>query len=61
MLASAGTGLGFRIFEARAFLASDVMYAGVIVIGILGVLLERVAVRSIEIVTVQRWGMVREL
>ncbi|HEX9443090.1 MAG TPA: ABC transporter permease [Candidatus Binatia bacterium] len=61
MLASIGTGIGFRIFEARAFLASDVMYAGVIVIGILGFLLERVVLRSLEIFTVQRWGMVREL
>ena len=61
MLASIGTGIGFRIFEARAFLASDVMYAGVIVIGILGFLLERVALRSLEIFTVQRWGMLREL
>lgn len=61
MLASIGTGIGFRIFEARAFLASDVMYAGVIVIGILGFLLERVALRSLEIFTVERWGMVREL
>lgn len=61
MLASIGTGIGFRIFEARAFLASDVMYAGVIIIGILGFLLERVALRSLEIFTVQRWGMVREL
>lgn len=61
MLASIGTGIGFRIFEARAFLASDVMYAGVIVIGVLGFLLERVALRSLEIFTVQRWGMIREL
>lgn len=61
MLASIGTGIGFRIFEARAFLASDVMYAGVIIIGILGFLLERVALRSLEIFTVQRWGMLRRL
>lgn len=61
MLASIGTGIGFRIFEARAFLASDVMYAGVIVIGVLGFLLERVALRSLEIFTIQRWGMMREL
>jgi ABC-type nitrate/sulfonate/bicarbonate transport system permease component len=61
MLASIGSGIGFRIFEARAFLASDVMYAGVIVIGVLGFLLERVVLRSLEIFTVQRWGMVREL
>jgi len=61
MLASIGTGLGFRIFDARAFLASDIMYAGVIMIGVLGFLLERVALRSLEIYTVQRWGMLREL
>jgi ABC-type nitrate/sulfonate/bicarbonate transport system permease component len=61
MLASIGSGIGFRIFEARAFLASDVMYAGVIIIGVLGFLLERVALRSLEIFTVQRWGMLRRL
>jgi ABC-type nitrate/sulfonate/bicarbonate transport system permease component len=61
MLASVGTGVGFRIFEARAFLASDVMYAGVLVIGVLGVLVERLALRPLEILTVQRWGMLREL
>ncbi|MBI2371774.1 MAG: ABC transporter permease [Deltaproteobacteria bacterium] len=61
MLASIGSGIGFRIFEARSFLASDVMYSGVIIIGVLGFLLERVVLRSLEIATVQRWGMVREL
>lgn len=61
MLASIGVGLGFRIFEARNFLAADVMYAGVFLIGLFGFLLERVVLRSLELYTVQRWGMLREL
>ena len=46
---------------ARSLRDDAAPYAGVIVIGILGFLLERVALRSLEIFTVQRWGMVREL
>lgn len=61
LLVSLGTGLGYRIFLAQDFLQIDVMYAGVLLIGIFGFLLERVVLRSLEVYTVQRWGMIREL
>ncbi len=61
LLVSIGTGLGYRIFLAQDFLQIDVMYAGVLLIGVFGFLLERVALRSFEVYTVQRWGMIREL
>jgi len=61
LLVSLGTGLGYRIFLAQDFLQIDVMYAGVLLIGVFGFLLERVVLRSLEVYTVQRWGMIREL
>ena len=61
LLVALGTGLGYRIFLAQDFLQIDVMYAGVLLIGVFGFLLERVVLRSFEVFTVQRWGMIREL
>ena len=60
MIVALEAGLGFRIFAARDFLAADMMYGGIIVVGILGVIMERVCLRSIELSTVQRWGTLRE-
>ncbi len=60
MIVALEAGLGFRIFSARDFLAADMMYGGVVVVGILGVIVERVFLRSIELTTVQRWGTLRE-
>lgn len=59
MLASTGHGLGFMIFQARTFMDTETIYAGIIVISILGVILERVIWGGIERVTVERWGMSR--
>ncbi|MEE9256521.1 MAG: ABC transporter permease [bacterium] len=61
LLVALGTGLGYRIFLAQDFFQIDVMYAGVLLIGVFGFLLERVVLRSLEVFTVQRWGMIREL
>jgi ABC-type nitrate/sulfonate/bicarbonate transport system permease component len=60
MIVALNLGLGYRIFLARDFLASDMMYAGILVVGVLGLLVERFCLRSIELSTVQRWGMLRE-
>lgn len=59
MIAAAGSGLGYRIFSAQEFMKTDLMYGGILVIGVLGLLLERVILRSIEQYTVERWGLVR--
>lgn len=61
MLAGVASGLGFRIFEARQLFRADIVYAGIIIIGILGLILERVVLRTLESATVERWGIVREL
>jgi NitT/TauT family transport system permease protein len=57
MLASVQWGLGWMIFGAREFLNTDVMLAGVAVIGILGLALEKLVFERIEHYTVVRWGM----
>ena len=60
MIVALNLGLGYRIFVARDFLASDVMYGEILVVGILGLLVERLCLRSLELATVQRWGVLRE-
>jgi NitT/TauT family transport system permease protein len=57
MLAAVPWGLGWMIFGAREFLNTDVMLAGVVVIGVLGLALEKLVFQRLERFTVQRWGM----
>ncbi len=61
MLVSVGAGLGYRIYWGREYFNSDVVYGGLLVVGIVGLLIERVLLRGLEVVTVERWGTVREL
>lgn len=57
MLMAVERGLGWMIFGARQFLNTDVMLAGIIVIGLVGLLLEKQVFERIERYTVVRWGM----
>jgi NitT/TauT family transport system permease protein len=57
MLASVPWGLGWMIFGAREFLNTDVMLAGVAVIGMIGLALEKLVFQRLEQFTVVRWGM----
>ena len=57
MLAAVPWGLGWMIFGAREFLNTDVMLAGVLVIGAIGLALEKLAFKRLEDFTVVRWGM----
>ena len=58
MLAAVPWGLGWLIFGARKFLNTDAMLAGIVVIAIIGLLLEKFVFQKIENYTVVRWGMV---
>jgi NitT/TauT family transport system permease protein len=60
MLSAGGAELGWLIFEARDFVRTDVMLAGVMMIGIVGLLLEKVLFQGIEKYTVIRWGMLHD-
>ena len=57
MLAAVPWGLGWMIFGAREFLNIDVMLAGVAVIAVIGLALEKLVFQRLENFTVVRWGM----
>jgi NitT/TauT family transport system permease protein len=57
MLAAVSWGMGWMIFGAREFLNTDVMLAGVAVIGVIGLALEKLVFQRLEDYTVVRWGM----
>ena len=57
MLAAVPWGLGWLIFGAREFLNTDVMLAGIFVIGVIGLALEKLVFQRLERFTVVRWGM----
>jgi NitT/TauT family transport system permease protein len=60
MLTSVSLGLGWLIFGAREFLNTDVMLAGIAVIGIVGLLLEKLVFQKVEQLTLVRWGMMEK-
>ena len=57
MLAAVPWGLGWLIFGAREFLNTDAMLAGIAMIALIGVALDKFAFEPIERYTVVRWGM----
>ena len=61
MLAAVPWGLGWLIFGAREFLNTDAMMAGVFVIAVIGLCLEKYVFQQIEYYTVVRWGMVESM
>jgi len=57
MLAAVPWGLGWLIFGAREFLNTDVMLAGIAVIALIGLALEKLVFERLEEFTLVRWGM----
>ncbi len=60
MIAATQSGLGWMIFASREFLNTDVMFVGIGVVGLIGLLLERVVFQQLENRTLNRWGMLSE-
>lgn len=52
-------GLGYMLFVARDFYKTEVIVLGMIVIGVLWLLLDRLLLAPIERATIERWGMVQ--
>ena len=52
-------GLGFMIYNASYYLRSDIILAGIIVIGVLVQVIERLILVPLERSTIERWGLVR--
>jgi NitT/TauT family transport system permease protein/taurine transport system permease protein len=52
-------GLGYMLFVARDFYRTEVIVLGMIVIGVLWLLLDRLVLAPLERRTIERWGMVQ--
>ena len=52
-------GLGYMLFVARDFYRTEVIVFGMIVIGGLWLLIDRLLLAPLERATIERWGMVR--
>jgi taurine transport system permease protein len=52
------TGLGFLIFNAQNFHQTDAILVGIITIGILWLVTDRLVLRPLERWTIERWGLV---
>jgi ABC-type nitrate/sulfonate/bicarbonate transport system permease component len=61
MLVSVSAGLGYRIYWAQEYFNSEVVFGSLFVVGIVGLLIERVFLRTLEVMTVERWGIMRDL
>jgi ABC-type nitrate/sulfonate/bicarbonate transport system permease component len=61
MLVSVSAGLGYRIYWAQEYFNSEIVFGSLFVVGVVGLLIERVFLRTLEMMTVERWGVVREL
>ena len=60
IFASTAYGVGFMIYDARTFLDTQAMFAGLIIVGILGLVLQSLFFRYIEKATIERWGVVSQ-
>jgi taurine transport system permease protein len=52
-------GLGYMLFVARDFYRTEVIVLGMIVIGVLWLLIDRLMLAPLERATIERWGMVQ--
>jgi NitT/TauT family transport system permease protein len=60
LVAATEWGLGWMIFSALQFLKTATMLVGLVTIGFVGYLIERVVFQPLEKRTVVRWGMVQD-
>ena len=60
MLAASSFGLGFMIYDASEYMSTNVIYAGIILIAVLGYLLENILIGRLEAATTEKWGVQSE-
>lgn len=54
---AAGGGVGWYIFSQRVFMDTTGLFAGILLVMLIGSVVEQVVLRWIERITVERWGM----
>jgi taurine transport system permease protein len=52
-------GLGYMLFVARDFYRTEVIVLGMVIIGVLWLLIDRLLLAPLERATIERWGLVR--
>lgn len=57
-LVGASSGLGFFIFEQQEFNRADLIIAGALIIGTIGMAMDRLILAPLERRTIERWGLV---
>lgn len=57
-LVGASSGLGFFIFEQQEFSRADLIIAGALTIGAIGLFMDRAILAPLERRTIERWGLV---
>jgi NitT/TauT family transport system permease protein len=58
-VATGSGGLGWYIFQARNAFALPEVFAGLVTVAAIGLIVESVIFRTVEILTVRRWGLQR--
>lgn len=61
MIAATLWGLGFFIFDAKQYLRTSDIYAGIVVLAVVFILIERTSFGTVEKRTIEKWGMVRDI
>jgi ABC-type nitrate/sulfonate/bicarbonate transport system permease component len=61
MIAAALWGLGYWIFDAKEYLRTSDIYAGIVIMAVVFALVERSVFGYIETRTLERWGMTTEV
>jgi len=59
MLAAVNKGIGYIVFAARRTYSVDIMFAGLLVIMLGGLAMEKLVAENLEKRTVQKWGMLK--
>lgn len=60
MLAATAWGIGYMIFASRTFYDIETMFIGLILIGALSLLVDTILIRTLESITIKKWGMLKE-
>jgi taurine transport system permease protein len=61
MFGGVAWGLGFLLFDAKQFYATDAMFAALLLVVAFSLVLEQGLLRRVERFTIERWGLARTL
>jgi NitT/TauT family transport system permease protein len=60
MLASISGGIGYLVYAARAFNAVNIMFTGLVIIALGGLIIDNLVLGVLEKKTIEKWGMIKK-